>query len=144
MRAAVEDEGDERERDRGDVREPDEPVRDRGAPERQEEPGGHAHHGEREDREAGDLGALVPHPDHAFRVRDREDEEGDGDRDAERQVQQEHRVEEGGVPREGSQVDRVRRDQPERDQQDPVEPPLPGPEHPRRLRGPFRALRGRR
>jgi hypothetical protein len=41
-------------------------------------------------------------------------------------VQQEHRVEEGGVPRERREVDRVGGDQPERDEKQAIEPPLQG------------------
>ena len=44
----------------------------------------------------------------------------------EREVQQQHRVEERGVAREGREVDRVGRDQSERDEQQAVEAPLPG------------------
>ena len=46
--------------------------------------------------------------------------------DAEREVEQQHRVEERGVAGEGRDVDRVGGDQAERNEQEPVEAPLPG------------------
>ena len=114
---------------------PDPPVVERGALEDHVGAGRDADDRKREDREPGDLGPLVPHPDHAFRVGHREHEEGDGDEDPERQVQEKHRVEEGRVPGEAEEIDRVGRDQSEGDQEKAVETPLPGAQHARRFPG---------
>ena len=127
--APVENERDQRERHRADVREPDRAVVQRGAAEGHEDARRHADDRERDDGDARVLGALVPGPDHPLRVRDREHEERDGDEDAERQVQQEHRVKERGVAGEGRDENRVGGDQPERHEEQPVQAPLPGPQN---------------
>ena len=135
VRPPVKDKRDERQGNREDVSQPDRPMRERSAFEDHERAGDDAHDGENEDREARILRPLVPHPDHSFRVRDCEDEEGDRDRDAQHEVQQQHRVEEAGVSRETVEVDCVRRDQPQRNQKEPVEPSLPGAQDTGRLCG---------